>query len=64
MVFDQLCVITIENSGSNLRSKKRNVYANEVNDIESQWLTPEEVKKSAPIVNISPDVRYPVLGAT
>src|SRR4029077_6009974 len=29
-----------------------------------EWLTAEEVEAFCPIVNISPDVRYPVLGAT
>jgi sarcosine oxidase subunit beta len=64
MFFDQRGVMTLAHSVSDLRSKQRNFYANAVNDIDSQWLTPEEVKKIAPIVNISPDVRYPVLGAT
>ena len=34
------------------------------NGIDSEWLTPEEVKKLVPIINISQDVRYPVHGAT
>ncbi len=41
-----------------------NLYANALNGIDSEWLTPEEVKKLVPIINISPDVRYPVHGAT
>ena len=61
MFFDQRGVMTLAHSVSDLRSKQRNFYANAVNDIDSQWLTPEEVKKIAPIVNISPDVRYPDL---
>jgi sarcosine oxidase subunit beta len=64
MFFDQRGVMTLAHSVSDLRSKKRNFYSNSMNNIDSQWLTPEEVKKIAPIVNISPNVRYPVLGAT
>ena len=64
MFFDQRGVMTLAHSVSDLRSKRRNYYSNSMNNIDSQWLTPEEVKKIAPIVNISPDVRYPVLGAT
>ncbi|MGA1292589.1 MAG: sarcosine oxidase subunit beta family protein [Candidatus Nanopelagicales bacterium] len=64
MFFDQRGVMTLAHSVSDLRSKRRNFYSNSMNNIDSQWLTPEEVKKIAPIVNISPDVRYPVLGAT
>ena len=64
MFFDQRGVMTLAHSVSDLRSKQRNFYSNAMNNIDSQWLTPEEVKKVAPIVNISPNVRYPVLGAT
>ena len=42
----------------------RRVNANRLNGIDAEWLDAEQVKKLCPIVNISPDVRYPVLGAT
>jgi sarcosine oxidase subunit beta len=40
------------------------VDANRLNGIDAEWLTPGEVKAFCPIVNISPDVRYPVMGGT
>jgi len=32
--------------------------------VDADWLEPDEVAKVCPILNVSPDVRYPVLGAT
>jgi sarcosine oxidase subunit beta len=42
----------------------RRVYANRVNGVDAEWLSAEDVKAFCPILNISSDVRYPVLGAT
>lgn len=64
MFFSQRGVMTLAHSVSDVRTKMRNYYANGVADIDSEWLTPKEVKKIAPIVNISEDIRYPVMGAT
>ena len=64
MYFSQRGVMTLAHSVSDVRSKQRNFYANYVNDVDSVWLTPAEIKEIAPIVNISEDIRYPVMGAT
>jgi sarcosine oxidase subunit beta len=40
------------------------VQANVLNGIDAEWLEPGEVADVCPILNVSPDVRYPVLGAT
>lgn len=64
MFFSQRGVLTLAHSVSDVRSKKRNFYANALNGIDSEWLSPEEVKKLVPIINISENVRYPVRGAT
>ena len=64
MFFSQRGVMSLAHSVSDLRAKARYYHANKINDIDSEWLTPEQVKEIAPIVNINPDVRYPVLGAT
>ena len=42
----------------------RRVNANRLSGIDAEWLTPAEIKAFCPIVNISPDVRYPVIGGT
>jgi sarcosine oxidase subunit beta len=42
---------------------KRHVHANRLNGIDNEWLTPGEAKAFCPPLNISSDLRYPILGA-
>lgn len=42
---------------------KRHIHANRLNGVDNEWLTPEEAKAYCPPLNISPDARYPVMGA-
>ena len=43
---------------------KRIMHANRLAGIDNEWLTPAEAKRFCPPLNIAPDLRYPVLGAT
>jgi sarcosine oxidase, subunit beta len=43
---------------------KRHVHANRLAGIDNEWLTAEEAKGFCPPLNISPTLRYPVLGAS
>jgi sarcosine oxidase subunit beta len=40
------------------------VEANRLNGVDGEWLEPEQVKEACPIINVSTEARYPVLGAT
>ncbi len=42
---------------------KRHVHANRLQGIDNEWLTAEQAKEFCPILNISPNMRYPILGA-
>ncbi len=42
---------------------KRHVHANRLAGIDNEWLDPREARAFCPLLNISPDLRYPVLGA-
>ncbi|MHA7882802.1 sarcosine oxidase subunit beta [Nitratireductor rhodophyticola] len=42
---------------------KRHIHANRLNGVDNEWLTPEEAKAYCPPLNISPEARYPVMGA-
>ncbi|WP_053662202.1 sarcosine oxidase subunit beta family protein [Streptomyces sp. MMG1121] len=64
ILFSQRGVLNLAHSLQDVRDSKRRVYANQLNGIDAEWLEPDEVAKVCPIVNVSPDVRYPVLGAT
>ncbi|MET9436368.1 sarcosine oxidase subunit beta family protein [Streptomyces sp. NPDC006551] len=64
ILFSRRGVLNLAHSPQDIRDSKRRVYANQLNGIDAEWLEPDEVAKVCPIVNVSPDVRYPVLGAT
>ena len=64
ILFSQRGVLNLAHSLGDMREGRRRVNANRLNGIDAEWLTPEEVKAFCPIVNISADVRYPVIGGT
>jgi sarcosine oxidase subunit beta len=63
-LFSQRGVLNLAHTMQDVRESTRRVNANRLNGVDAEWLSPEEVAKVCPIVNVSPDVRYPVLGAT
>jgi sarcosine oxidase, subunit beta len=62
--FSQRGVLNLAHSLGDVRSSMRRLHANRLSGIDAEWLEPEDVKAFCPIVNTSPDLRYPVLGAT
>jgi sarcosine oxidase subunit beta len=62
--FSQRGVLNLAHDLGDARSSMRRVNANRLSGIDAEWLTPEEVHAFCPIVNVSSDVRYPVVGAT
>jgi sarcosine oxidase subunit beta len=63
VMFSQRGVLMLAHNVHDVQSLKRHVYANRLNGIDNEWLTPEQVKAFCPPLNISPDIRYPVMGA-
>jgi sarcosine oxidase subunit beta len=64
ILFSQRGVLTLAHSHQEVRDGQRRVYANRLSGIDAVWLDPAQAKEVCPILNISPDLRYPVLGAT
>ncbi|MBK8906459.1 MAG: sarcosine oxidase subunit beta family protein [Rhodospirillales bacterium] len=64
VMFSQRGVINLAHNLQDVRASRRRLYANRLNGIDAEWLEPEQVKAFCPILNVSPDARYPVLGAT
>ncbi|GAA5107150.1 sarcosine oxidase subunit beta family protein [Haloechinothrix salitolerans] len=64
ILFDQRGVLNLAHSLQDVRDSVRRVNANRLNGIDADWLDADAVKEVCPIINVSPDVRYPVLGAT
>jgi sarcosine oxidase subunit beta len=63
-LFSQRGVLNLAHTLQDVRESTRRVNANRLNGVDAEWLSTEEVAKVCPILNVSPDVRYPVLGAT
>jgi len=62
ILFSQRGVLALVHNQSGVREAHRRINANRLSGIDAEWLTPAEVKAFCPIVNISPDLRYPVMG--
>jgi sarcosine oxidase subunit beta len=64
ILFSQRGVLNLAHNLHDVRESVRRVGANRLNGVDAEWLTPEQVKEFCPILNTSPDVRYPIMGAT
>ncbi|HQS10719.1 MAG: sarcosine oxidase subunit beta [Rhizobiales bacterium 24-66-13] len=63
VMFSQRGVLMLAHNVHDVQSFKRHVYSNRLNGIDNEWMTPQEAKDFCPPLNISPDIRYPVMGA-
>jgi sarcosine oxidase subunit beta len=64
ILFRQRGVLNLAHSLQEVRDSVRRVNANKLNGVDAEWLAPEECARVCPILNVSPDTRYPVLGGT
>jgi sarcosine oxidase subunit beta len=64
LLFSQRGVLNLAHSPGDVRESVRRVSANRLNGIDAEWLEPEQVLEACPILDVSEDARYPVLGAT
>jgi sarcosine oxidase, subunit beta len=62
--FSPRGVLNLAHDLGEVRSSMRRVHANRLNGVDAEWLTPEDVAAFCPLLNVSPSLRYPVLGAT
>ena len=53
-MFSQRGVLMLAHNAHDVQSLKRHIYANRLNGIDNEWLTPEEAKAFCPPLNISP----------
>jgi sarcosine oxidase subunit beta len=64
LLFSQRGVLNLAHTLQDVREGMRRVNANRLNGIDGEWLTAEDARKVCPILSISADARYPVLGGT
>ena len=63
VMFSQRGVMNLAHNEHDKKEIKRRVSANNLNGIDSFWLSKEEIQKKVPIMNTD-NLRYPVLGAS
>ncbi|MGD9614885.1 MAG: sarcosine oxidase subunit beta family protein [Alphaproteobacteria bacterium] len=64
LMLSQRGVLNLAHNEADIREGTRRVNANRLNGIDAEWLDADAVKRFCPILNISREARYPVLGAT
>jgi sarcosine oxidase, subunit beta len=64
VMLSQRGVLNLGHTLQDMRDLSRRVIANRLNGIDAELLTTEQVKEIVPIINTSPNVRYPILGAS
>lgn len=64
IMLSQRGVMNLAHNEHDLKELSRRVNAIRLNGIDSEVLTPAEIKKIVPAINVSPDIRYPILGAS
>lgn len=64
IMLSQRGVLNLAHNLHDVREGIRRVNANNLNGIDAQWVTPEQIKNICPVINISKDVRYPIMGST
>jgi sarcosine oxidase subunit beta len=57
-------VLNLAHDDGEARQLRRRVEANRLNGIDSEYLDAKQVKEFCPPINMSPDVRYPIIGGT
>ena len=63
-LFSQRGVLNLAHTLQDVRESRRRVNANRLNGVDAEFLEPDQVKEACPIINVSDDIRYPVMGAT
>jgi sarcosine oxidase subunit beta len=56
-------VMMLAHNTHDVQSFKRHIYANRLNGVHNEWLTPAEAKAFCPPLSLDPRARYPVVGA-
>ena len=64
VLFSQRGVLNLAHNLADVREGRRRVNANQLNGLDAQWLSPEEIGKIVPILDVTDRPRHPVHGGT
>ncbi|WP_102958687.1 sarcosine oxidase subunit beta family protein [Mangrovicella endophytica] len=62
VMFSPRGVLMLAHNVHDVQSAQRHIHANRLNGIDNEWLSAEACKAYVPALNISKDIRYPVVG--
>ncbi len=64
VMFSQRGVYNLGHTLQDMRDIERRVSANQLNGIDAEVVTAQQIKKAIPLLNTSASARYPILGAS
>jgi sarcosine oxidase, subunit beta len=64
VMFSQRGVLHLAHTVHDLHEVKRRLHANRLNGVDSEFLTPEQIKAIEPLLDASRNARYPIMGAS
>lgn len=63
VMYSRRGVLMLAHNQHDVQSFQRHIHANRLNGVDNQWLTPKEAKEFCPPLSLSPNARYPIIGA-
>jgi sarcosine oxidase subunit beta len=64
VMFSQRGLVSLAHSQHEMQALRRRVYAIKLNGIDSEFLTPTQLKEWCPIIHVGREARYPIVGAS
>ena len=64
VMFSQRGVLHLAHTVHDLHEVRRRLHANRLNGVDSEFLTPEQIKRLEPLLDTSRSARYPIVGAS
>ena len=64
VMFSQRGVMHLAHNVHDLHEVKRRLHANRLNGIDSEFLIPEQIRQTEPLLDTSKRARYPIMGAS
>ena len=64
IMLSQRGVLNLAHNLHDIRELQRRINANQLNGVDSEFLTPAQIKEMVPIINMEPNARFPILGAS
>ncbi|MGH3656878.1 MAG: FAD-dependent oxidoreductase [Micromonosporaceae bacterium] len=63
VMFSQRGHLTLAHNDSSLRTMRWRAEVNKIHGVDSEVIGPDEIARMEPYLDVSPDARYPILGA-